>query len=1243
MRKMAGIALLAVGVLASSSLAGLLASADTTIGYSSENVLKHISDANISVTDLAGKEAGLSGGPHGGTGDKSVFVDEVIGSTQTAKLVDENGQGVVGYVTVDAGAEFIVNKVLVDIVHDWGAQDFAVELSLTADFNDSITVYNNKNGEQFSADSSAEISGVLYNVANQGRTFEFSPVKARYIRVTGNTVGNGKAQGYTCLGEIQMFAVTEGSPVYADAVSGKYTKKRQVKLSCDEEGAEIYYTTDGGVPTKDSEKYAAPIEIGAEAVRLRAVSYKDGKYGVPFDFNYLTDSPVFTEPENVCLNKTGKFLSMDMSAEIEFEGFNGSASDMALLTDNSFDPGSSCLNTKEIGWAVVDFGKEVYVDTVVFSMWHDWWFGNVKIQLARSADFGDAVTIFETASMQNTAAVGNKISFDATAARYIRATDDVKGEGKQSLFTELQAWTCAPPEEFTEPENVCLNKSVTAYDKDGNAAEAQDHNGGKTIEAVVDGRTDAGNSIQFDGLAFVQADMGKSVWINKAVLNLWHDWVFRSVTVQVSDDPTFASGVRTIFCSDGGNWNGLGAYAGSMDPSYDHNVEWISNNGVGFTFHFEPIQGRYIRAFAQAGQGTYNSIYTELQAWTCRDPNAPPSYEYKPYISSVPEVEDIVVYCNKALSEIGLPSVLKVVYSDGAKKELPCTWSSEDYDKSSAGEYTAVCTAADGSDYYGLLKTLSVRITVKAVDTAELDAALAEAGKATASNYTTSTINAMNQAKTSAETLKEQPYFTQEEVDDACARLTAALKALTLKGDTAELKTLFDTVKGYKESDYTLSTFAGFEEAMSSAEAAVAEGGNADLGQAEVDGLFEALTDAKEALKKRAAATDYEALKAAETALKTKIADENKITTSSLAEMKDYLLGAAEFLEASEAEKQDISAEEVNALTKILKEAKPALRGSTAALKEYFEECKRAYGFSETDTHGYFIGSYADYLDRMYEAESLFAPGGADDMTQADIDACYEALEKTAAALIPQADRRAFDAAVEKAKSEKEGEYTVSSYTNLQNVCAEIAATYEKAPAWSIQSEVDEALKKLNAALDALEKKGNKSTLNEYLALYSGEEAKDYTASSYRVFAEALYEANKAKRSDDVGQGEVDAVAEGLKTAYEKLERLGDKTDLTQMLKEAKEIDKAQLDEKKASDLKKAIDYAEALVGFDGEVTKTQVADAAALLKVALENAKTTKNGGCGSVLGFTAVGAVACLAAAAYMIRKKRCDNAKN
>ena len=1261
MKKRAGIVLAAIGFFVSSSAAGISALADTSIGYTSVNVLAGISEENISVTDLEGNEVELRGGPHGGTGAKSVFVDGVILSGQTASLQDADGNGVIGYVTIDAGEEFVVNRVLVDIVHDWGAPDFSVELSLTADFNDPVIIYSNKPGEEFTADSSVEVSSILYNSPNQGVTFDFSPVKARYIRVTGDTYGNGRRWGYTTLGEIQMYAVEGGAPVYADVVAGKYTQQKQVNLACDVEGAEIYYTTDGSVPTADSEKYEGPITIGTETVRLRAVSYADGKYGVPFDFNYLTDEPVFTEPENACLNRT--VTAYDQAGEpVEARDHNGGQTIEAVV-DGRTDAGNSIQFTG-LAFIQVDMGSSVWINRVLLNLWHDWVFRSVTVQVSDDASFETGVQTIFCSDVSNWAglgayagsmdpdqnydvewipnnSVGLTFNFEPIKGRYIRAFAQAGNGEYNSIYTELQAWTCEAPAEFTEPENACLNKTVTAYDQAGEPVEARNHNGGQTIEAVVDGRTDAGNSIQFTGLAFIQVDMGSSVWINRVLLNLWHDWVFRSVTVQVSDDASFETGVQTIFCSDVSNWAGLGAYAGSMDPDQNYDVEWIPNNSVGLTFNFEPIKGRYIRAFAQAGSGEYNSVYTELQAWTCAAPGS--QYQYESYLSSVEGVDDVEVYCNLAFDEIGLPDTLLVSLSDGTQREIACSWSSEDYDMSSAGEYTAICSATDEADYYGLLRNIAVRISVKEVDLSALQAMIGTADEVALSDYTTTTASALTSANDAAKALNAQTYKTQAEVDAAYNLLTAAYNALALRGNTAALGTLVDAVEDYAAGDYTATTFGAFAEALAEAQAAAADGGNADLDQAQVDALLSALDAAADALVLRAVQGDYDALSAAGTAMSAKIADEDTVTVSSLAEIKAYLAEAEAYLAATASEREEISAAEVQALT-VLLSGEPERRGSTAALRAYFDECEETYGYSETDTHGYFIGTYAAYLDSMYAAEALFADGATSDMTQADIDVYLSDLQAKAGALVPHADRTDFDAAMERAAGIKQADYTVSSYAAFLEAYNEVKPVYDKAASWQLQEETDAALATISAALDGLVELGDKAGLNEYIALYSAELAEDYTKNSFAAYEEALYAANRAKRSDDVSQEEVDAAAEGLKAAYEALAKLGDVGLLAEPLNEAKAIDASALTQKQAEDLQKAIEYAQSLVDFDGEVTETQVAEAAALLETAVGNTRTQNSeGGCGSTLGAGLGIAAMGIAVLIGVSRKKRCDNEKN
>ncbi|NUU60771.1 glycoside hydrolase family 3 N-terminal domain-containing protein [Paenibacillus agri] len=75
---------------------------------------------------------------------------------------------------------------------------------------------------------------------------------------------------------------------------GTYKGLQIVTLSTATEGAEIYYTTDGSLPTADSKLYSGPIEI-SEMTVIRSVAVKEGmnsSYVAPFSYLITEDSEV---------------------------------------------------------------------------------------------------------------------------------------------------------------------------------------------------------------------------------------------------------------------------------------------------------------------------------------------------------------------------------------------------------------------------------------------------------------------------------------------------------------------------------------------------------------------------------------------------------------------------------------------------------------------------------------------------------------------------------------------------------------------------------------------------------------------------------------------------------------------------------------------------------------------------------------------------------------------------------------
>ena len=881
------------------------------------NVLKGLSEDAVRVTDANGNEASLTGGPHGGNGQKSTFIDGVISSTATATIAVD-GKGVIGYVTVDAGKEYVVDRVLVDLCHDWGGQNLVVELSLTEDFANPVTVYDNRAGSEYTADESVAVSSVLYNKANAGITFNFSPVKARYIRVTDNTVGNGKAQGYTTIGEIQMFAVSGVSYVYSDT-TGR-VKDGIAKLYATEEGSEIYYTTDGGAPTKNSLKYANGIEVSGTA-KVRAIAYKDGKYGCPADF-------VFT-------------------------------------------------------------GSKQFVS-----------------------------------------------------------------------------------------KNAALGKSAKVYHPDGSEAVVSNHNGGQTLACVTDGIMNAENSVITDSVAFVQVDLGESVWINKAILNLWHDHVWRSVTVQLSDDETFATGVQTIFCSDYNNWAGLASYVGSLDETWADktNVEWIGGHTAakGFEFNFAPIKGRYIRALAQDGSSPWSSVYTELQAWTCEDPAAGDNYEYQNYLSSVENVGDIEVYEGKEFGELGLPQTIKLGYSDGTEKTVYTAWTIAGYDKTKAGEYFATLTITDDKDVYGIIASVSVKVTVKALNVAALTELYDGVKDLSADDYTLSTRKKFVAARNSAKELLERSYKTQEEVDSVSNALKKCFDGLVNKGDTATLKRLIDGLNVEEESKYTISTYAVFAEKKLAAEGVLADGGNDDMSQADVDKTADELQKAVVGLAKRANPSSlkavYDAAKAEKGYGEQSTNGYNRATYSAY---MDAMYNAEKFFD--EEYLKDVPQVRADEAETRLNEAIAGLIAiaDRKSLDDIAEKIKNAKAENYTAT------SFAA-LAKVYEEAKPVIEKADDLLTEEEIAETAAALNKAFNELVASGDKKQLNATIGNCAGEEEGVYTSASYAVYRKALYE--AEKVKTSDDVSQSEVDSAAKALENAYNGLEKLGDKKVLNEVIA-----------------------------------------------------------------------------------------------------------------------------------------------------------------
>jgi hypothetical protein len=150
--------------------------------------------------------------------------------------------------------------------------------------------------------------------------------------------------------------------------------------------------------------------------------------------------------------------------------------------------------------------------------------------------------------------------------------------------------------------NLALKKPVKSSDSDPLLG---------TLDMVTDGikNADEGNYVELaPGKQWVQIDLGSKADISAVWVWHYHSQAraYKGVVVQVSDDPDFIDGVKTIFNNDADNSNGLGA---GKDPAY------IETNKGRLMPAKEAAHGRYVRLYSNGNSSNPSSHYIEVEVW----------------------------------------------------------------------------------------------------------------------------------------------------------------------------------------------------------------------------------------------------------------------------------------------------------------------------------------------------------------------------------------------------------------------------------------------------------------------------------------------------------------------------------------------------------------------------------------------------------------------------------------------------
>ena len=294
------------------------------------------------------------------------------------------------------------------------------------------------------------------------------------------------------------------------------------------------------------------------------------------------------------------------------------------------------------------------------------------------------------------------------------------------------------------------------------------------------------------------------------------------------------------------------------------------------------------------------------------------------------------------------------------------------------------------------------------------------------------------------------------------------------------------------------------------------------------------------------------------------------------------ILAAAQNVYASDSVKQP----EVDSETAKLKAAIDALSVDKTDLNKTIADAK-----SKTKEH-YSDTSWANLQSVLSEAEKVTNNPAA---KQSEVDHINEKLKAAIAGL--NTDKTELEKQLAVAKSKTETDFSPATWSALEE--AKNAAQAVEDNATATQAQIDEAAKKLKAAIDALNV--DKTKLQEQIAIAKTKQEADYSPKTWNDFKNAEI---KAKEINDQTaplpkQSEIDAATKALQDAIKAL--AVDKTALQNAINTANSKRKEEYTTQTWKALEEALAAANP-VNADGATTQSKVNAATEKLEQAIKN-----------------------------------------
>ena len=639
------------------------------------------------------------------------------------------------------------------------------------------------------------------------------------------------------------------------------------------------------------------------------------------------------------------------------------------------------------------------------------------------------------------------------------------------------------PEENVE-RNVVGSKTnkkvkISAYDVTDKKAVTE--KGDRPFSYLNDGKKDTNNYLELNDTSdktnhsrYVQVDLGDEYELNKIHLTRYYgdSRTYGPTVIELSKNEDFKEKTQVFNSDKDGNVHNLGE---GKDDLYNETAG-------GKEVSFEKTTARYIRVYVngQANNKSSSDHIVELEAYGVKinaDSNKPIS----------PDREINLTHLNELIEQAEKKVKLK---------EYITTDSWDIMQNALEGAKTVKNNPITQKAVDEACKLLENGLKGLKADKSKLEQRLedAKAYDGKQEFYTEDSWKSFSDALAAAKSEYKSENSTPETVKDAQEKLDAAIKGLKAKKvDKSQLEALIKEAEGKKEADYTPESWTTFATELQKAKEV-----NSDKNakQKTVDQTCESLR----------AAIDRLATKTVDKSqLETLIKEaEGKTETDYTAKSWAKLVTALEAAR-SEFRNENATQESVNNACGSLRTAIDGLtvKADKTQLKALIDEA------SNKNKVEYTSASWKALETALKNAQSVY---DTEDATQKSVQDAYNSLKAAVDGLTAKADKTQLKALIDEANGKSKTEYTSASWKVLEAALKNAQSVYDTEDA--TQKSVQDACNSLRTAIDGLKVKVDKSELQALIIEAKDKKEADYTADSWKVFADALASAENELKSE---------------------------------------------------------------------------------------------------------------------------------